>query len=114
ASAALQGLVSGAVISQVSGQPGNDDASILIRGIGTFNDNSPLVIIDGIPSGLRDVNPRDIESVSVLKDAASAAIYGNRASNGVILITTKQGKAGSVKVSYNMNYGTQNVTQMPE
>lgn len=113
-SLALQGKVAGAFISQTSGQPGNDDASILIRGVGTFGNSQPLVIIDGIVGDLRDVNPKDLASVSILKDAASAAIYGNRAANGVILITTKRGKSGEMKMEYTGYYGVQNVTQMPE
>ena len=88
---ALQGL-NGLYINQAGGQPGADDATIRIRGIGTLNNNNPLVLVDGVEYNLRDINPNDIESISVLKDAASASIYGNRAANGVILITTKTGK----------------------
>ena len=76
-----------------SNQPGNDNATITVRGQGTLNESAPLVIIDGAEAGINTVNPQDIESISILKDAASAAIYGSRAANGVILITTKQGKA---------------------
>mgnify|MGYP000458866017 CR=1 FL=1 len=82
-------------VTQLSGQPGDDGSSINIRGIGTLNDSSPLIIIDGFESSFDKVDPKDIESISVLKDAASAAIYGNKAANGVILITTKKGKAES-------------------
>lgn len=98
---ALAGLAAGVQVSATSNQPGNDNASITVRGQGTLNDSSPLVIIDGVEASINSVNPQDIESMSVLKDAASAAIYGSRAANGVILITTKQGKAGSLKVDYN-------------
>ena len=100
----LQGNVAGAFISQTSGQPGNDGATIQIRGIGTFNNTSPLVIIDGMEGSLDAVNPKDIESVSILKDAASCAIYGNRASNGVILITTKRGTNKAPTISFSANY----------
>ncbi len=113
-SLALQGKVAGAFISQISGQPGNDDATILIRGVGTFGNSQPLVIIDGVVGDLRDVNPRDLASVSILKDAASSAIYGNRAANGVILITTKRGESGEMKMEYSGYSGVQNVTVMPE
>jgi TonB-dependent SusC/RagA subfamily outer membrane receptor len=80
---------------------GNDDASIKVRGQGTLNDSSPLVIIDGAEASINTVNPQDIETMTVLKDAASSAIYGSRAANGVILITTKQGKSGKIKLDYN-------------
>ncbi len=114
ASSALQGQVAGAFISQNGAQPGNDQATILIRGIGSLGNNNPLVIIDGMEGSLKDVNPKDMESVSVLKDAASAAIYGNRASNGVILITTKRGKKGKNKIEYTGYLGVQSVTDFPE
>ena len=114
ASAALQGKVAGAYIQQNSGQPGKDDATILIRGLGTFNDNTPLVIIDGMQAALNDVNPKDIEAISVLKDAASTAIYGNRAANGVLLITTKRGQIDKMQIDYTGYYGVQSVTSMPK
>jgi TonB-linked SusC/RagA family outer membrane protein len=98
---ALAGMAAGVQVSSASNQPGNDDASITVRGQGTLNDASPLVIIDGVESSINSVNPQDIESMSILKDAASAAIYGSRAANGVILITTKQGKSGTLKLDYN-------------
>jgi TonB-dependent SusC/RagA subfamily outer membrane receptor len=89
----LQGAIPGVQINQGSGEPGNEGVSIRIRGKGTFSGagSDPLVLIDGVQGKFSDVNPNDIENVSVLKDAASAAIYGSRAANGVILITTKQG-----------------------
>ncbi|MDR1673016.1 MAG: TonB-dependent receptor plug domain-containing protein [Bacteroidales bacterium] len=90
ASQALQGLT-GLYVNQEGGQPGDDVATIRIRGIGTLGDNNPLVLVNGIEYSLKDINPEDIENISVLKDAASAAIYGNRAANGVILVTTKRG-----------------------
>jgi TonB-dependent starch-binding outer membrane protein SusC len=114
ASIALQGKVAGAFISQNSGQPGYDNASILIRGVGTFNNTAPLVMIDGMEGSLNDVNPKDIASISVLKDASSSAIYGNRAANGVILITTKRGRQDKMNVEYTGYYGVQKVTSMPE
>ena len=100
-SQALAGLAAGVNVSSGSNIPGDDNASILVRGQGTLNSSSPLIIIDGVEQGINTVNPQDIESVSVLKDAASASIYGSRAANGVILITTKKGKSGNIKVDYN-------------
>lgn len=99
-SQALAGLAAGVNVTSTSNQPGDNNAKIRVRGVGTLNDAAPLVIIDGVESGINTVNPADIESMSILKDAASAAIYGSRAANGVILITTKKGSAGSIKVNY--------------
>lgn len=98
---ALSGLAAGVSVQMSSNQPGNDDAAIKVRGQGTLNDSSPLVIIDGAEASINTVNPQDIETMTVLKDAASSAIYGSRAANGVILITTKQGKSGKIKLDYN-------------
>ncbi|SHG62118.1 TonB-linked outer membrane protein, SusC/RagA family, partial [Fodinibius roseus] len=92
ASQALGGKVSGLWVSQNSGQPGNDDALLRVRGWGTLNNSSPMVIIDGVEGSMAHINSNDIESVSVLKDAASAAIYGSKAANGVVLVTTKSGE----------------------
>jgi TonB-linked SusC/RagA family outer membrane protein len=114
ASQALQGTVSGVYALQSSGKPGDDNTVIDIRGVGTFGDNSPLVLIDGFPGSINDADPNDIQSISVLKDAASSAIYGNRAANGVILITTKRGSAGKVHVSYNGYAGIQSPTMLPK
>ena len=97
---ALAGMSAGVQVSQSSGRPGDDGSSIRIRGIGTLNNASPLVLIDGVEGTMDLVNPQDIENISVLKDAASSSIYGARAANGVILITTKKGKGGKLNVSY--------------
>ena len=106
---ALKGLASGVTVTSSSGQPGAA-SQIRIRGIGTINDSDPLFIVDGMPieGGLDYVNPSDIQSIEVLKDAASGAIYGTRAANGVVLVTTKQGVKGKTVVNYNMSYGWQN------
>jgi TonB-linked SusC/RagA family outer membrane protein len=107
---ALKGKVSGVQIISNSGQPGMD-AKIRIRGIGTVNDSDPLYIVDGMPSsnGINFLNPSDIESIEVLKDAASAAIYGARGANGVVLVTTKNGNKNSKTVfNYEFSYGFQN------
>ncbi len=92
ASQALGGNVTGVWVSQNSGQPGRDGAQLRVRGWGTLNNSNPLVIIDGIEGVFSQLNPNDIEGITVLKDAASAAIYGSKAANGVILVTTKTGK----------------------
>lgn len=98
-SSALSGLVPGLQAVQSSGMPGNNDASLLIRGLGTVNNASPLIVVDGMPDvDINRININDVESISVLKDATSASVYGSRAANGVILITTKSGK-GSKKTS---------------
>ena len=104
---ALEGTVTGVQVNNTYGAPGSDP-SIMIRGNGTINGStSPLYVIDGVPFGgnISDLNPADIESLTVLKDAASAALYGNRAANGVILITTKKGKSGRVNVSATVTQG---------
>lgn len=112
----LSGRVSGLFVQQASAQPGYDDAAIRIRGTNTYNNTGALVVVDGIPDrdgGLARINPADIETISVLKDA-SAAIYGARAANGVILITTKRGRVGKPKITYSGNYGWANPTQVPD
>lgn len=113
-SAGLQGLLPGVTVTQRSGQPGADTGTIRVRGTGTLNVSDPMVIVDGVESTMNDIDANDIESISVLKDAASAAIYGSKAANGVILITTKHGKAGKGSVTYAMNVGWQSATNIPE
>ena len=106
---ALKGLASGVTVTSASGQPGAA-SQVRIRGIGTINDSNPLYIVDGMPieGGIDYLNPSDIQSIEVLKDAASGAIYGTRAANGVILVTTKGGEKGKMRVNYNFSYGWQN------
>ncbi len=105
---ALQGKVPGVTVSTESGAPGSN-VSVRIRGVGTINNNDPLYVVDGVPTKSINnvVSPNDIESMTVLKDGASAAIYGSRAGNGVVLVTTKQGSLGAPKVSYNGYFGMQ-------
>jgi TonB-linked SusC/RagA family outer membrane protein len=106
---ALQGLTSGVQITANSGQPGSN-FKVRIRGVGTIGNAEPLYIVDGVPTSDVDyLNPSEIESVDILKDAASSAIYGAQAANGVVLITTKKGKAGEMHISYDGYYGVQNV-----
>lgn len=105
---AMKGKLSGIQIISESGQPGAA-SKIRIRGIGTINDSNPLYVIDGMPSSdINHLNPSDIESIEVLKDAASAAIYGARGANGVILMTTKKGAKGNTRLNYEFSYGVQN------
>lgn len=110
----LAGKTAGIIANTRSGEPGEDGATITIRGKGTLGDTSPLIVVDGIADrSFSRLNPDDIESISVLKDA-SAAIYGARAANGVILVTTKRGKGGKVKVSYNGSYTIAQPTKIPD
>lgn len=101
----LQGLAPGVTVTNAGGQPGNDTGKILIRGLGSFNVSSPMVLIDGVEGDMNVVDPNDIESISVLKDASSAAIYGSKAANGVILITTKRGSNSKPRLTYNALFG---------
>ncbi|WP_284284712.1 SusC/RagA family TonB-linked outer membrane protein [Portibacter lacus] len=115
ASQALQGQVSGVWINQNSGEPGQDGASIRIRGIGTLNNPNPLILVDGIEAPFDSVDPNDIASITVLKDAASAAIYGSRAANGVVLVTTKRGKLNSKPTfNYTGYAGSTEVNSTPD
>ena len=114
-SSGLQGLMPSVAITGTNGAPGQDAGKIRVRGIGTLNEAGPYILVDGIETGtLSAVDPNDIESISVLKDAASAAIYGSKAANGVVLITTKRGKTGQTKISYSGYLSFQNATNMIE
>lgn len=115
-SEALQGRVSGVQVSTTTGAPGAG-VSVRVRGVGSINSsNEPLYIIDGIPSdnGLNAINPSDIQNITVLKDASTAAVYGSRASNGVVLVTTKKGELGKPQVSYNGQTGFQTHGHLPK
>lgn len=114
-SSMLAGKVPGVFVTQNSGQPGRDNATVRIRGVGTMNDSNPLILIDGMEGDLNAVDPKDIESISVLKDASSAAIYGNRAANGVIIVTTKKGKKNEkLSINYNGSVGFQLASRIPD
>ena len=111
---AMQSSTPGVQITSASSQPGKG-YKVYIRGMGTIGDSQPLYVIDGVAGGNLDgINPNDIESIDVLKDAASAAIYGSRAANGVILVTTKQGKVGKVEITYNGAFGWSNAYKRPQ
>lgn len=112
----LVGQIPGLMVVNRSGEPGSDDSDIRIRGINTLNNSTSLVIIDGIANrdgGLARINPNDIESITILKDA-SAAIYGAQAANGVIMVTTKRGKAGAPEIGLTLNYGMNQPTRLPK
>ncbi|WP_236970200.1 SusC/RagA family TonB-linked outer membrane protein [Membranihabitans marinus] len=111
---ALQGQVSGLNVVRTGGQPGNQTIDFKIRGASTFTSNPVLTIIDGVPSSLDRINPNDIESISVLKDAASASIYGSRAAGGVILVTTKSGGSGKPRINIKSTISLQDPTRWPE
>lgn len=122
----FQGLMPGVAVNDLGGSPGKSNATIRVRGITTFNingsstsgydlgKNDALIIVDGIEQQLSDINPDDIESVSILKDAASTAIYGSRATNGVVLITTKRAKGSKVQVDYHGYYAIQKSNNVPK
>lgn len=113
-SQALQGGITGISVSQGSGLPGGDAATVKIRGVSTLGNSEPLVLVDGIPMDMNHLDPNTIESVTVLKDAAAAAVYGARAANGVIVVKTKRGMVGKVNVNYSGYAGIQKATYMPD
>ena len=116
-SSGLQGMLPGVTVVNSSGQPGESNSTIRVRGIGTIGNANPLILIDGVEGDISAINPEDIESVSVLKDAASAAIYGARAANGVLLVTTKktqEASAGKTRVTLGAYVGFQTPTRLPE
>ena len=102
------GVLPGVSTMQASGQPGSTDATILIRGQSSWNNNTPLFVVDGVERDFNDLDPNEIESISVLKDASATAVYGVKAANGVILITTKRGTKGKPKINFSANWGIKN------
>jgi len=112
----LQGKLPGLSLTQNSGEAGNEGLTLRVRGLGTNSSagSSPLVIVDGLPGSLSNLDPQNIESITLLKDAASAAIYGTRAANGVLLVTTKQGTSGRLQLSYDYNLGITKPTALPK
>jgi TonB-linked SusC/RagA family outer membrane protein len=111
----LTGQMSGVSVTQTTGKPGADAGTIRVRGVGSFGATpEPLVLIDGLVGSLSDLNPSEIDNISVLKDASSAAIYGSRSANGVILITTKHGAEGKTRVTYNGSVGVSEASELPE
>ena len=115
AGAALSGTTAGVFVSQNSGEAGQDEISIRIRGVSTLNNSAPLVIIDGIEGDINLLNPNDIESISILKDAASGAIYGSRASNGVVVVKTKRGSRNqAAQFQYSGTFGSSSAVKLPD
>ena len=110
----MQGRMPGVTITQNTGQPGKEGIKIRIRGVGTMNNSDPMILVDGLESTMSDVNPADIESITTLKDASAASIYGTRAANGVILITTKRGVEGAPKITYSGYTGFQTPVNLPD
>ncbi len=110
----LQGTAPGVTVTQRSGQPGRDGGAIRIRGIGTLSDSNPLVLVDGVEMSINNIDPGTIDNISVLKDAASSAIYGSRAANGVVLVTTKRAKKNQTSLTYNGYYGWEAPTNLPK
>ncbi|MDP4272592.1 MAG: carboxypeptidase-like regulatory domain-containing protein, partial [Bacteroidota bacterium] len=113
-SQALVGKLSGITTRQESGEPGNDNANIYVRGIGTTQGGSPLSLVDGVERSFSNLDPSEIESVTILKDAAAAAVYGIRGANGVILVTTRRGLENKPTVTYTTSYTLSSSTRMPE
>ncbi len=113
---ALQGKAAGVQVTQSSGRPGAP-VNVRIRGVGTVNNTEPLYVVDGIPMNNTDIlsiSPNDIESMTVLKDASATAIYGSRAANGVVMITTKRGESGKIKVQFSSYAGVSNIYKVPD
>lgn len=113
-SQALQGGTTGILVTQGSGLPGGDAASIKIRGVASLLGSDPLVLVDGVEFDMDKIDPATVENITVLKDAAAASMYGTRAANGVILVTTKRGQVGKLDISYNGYYGIQNLLNKPD
>ena len=109
----LAGQLSGVTTVQYSGEPGSDAATIFVRGKGTWSDSSPLIQVDGVERSMSDINPEDIESITVLKDASATAVFGVRGANGVILVTTKRGAQGKATVNVNTSFSILTPTALP-
>ncbi len=111
---AFGGRLTGLITRQGSGEPGNDDADMYIRGISSTGNNQPLLVVDGIPRSFNQLDPQTIETITVLKDAAAAAPYGVAGANGVVLVTTRMGKSGTPSLTFNSSFGIQNLNAIPE
>ena len=110
----LQGMAPSVTVVDLGGEPGSANTNIRVRGVTTLGNNNPLFIIDGVAQNFSDINPNDIESITILEDATSTAIYGSRAANGVVVIQTKRGREGDIRVSFNSAVDFQNLTIVPE
>lgn len=110
----LVGQLSGVTTVQYSGEPGSDAANIFVRGQATWVDSAPLVQVDGVERSMSDIDPNEIESITVLKDAPATAVFGVRGANGVILITTKRGNEGKARISISSTFSAQKPTNLIE
>ncbi len=111
---AIAGKLSGVLTMQQSGEPGNDDAEIIIRGLSSWNGSSPLALVDGVERDFRDLDPNEIESFSVLKDASATAVFGARGADGVVIVTTKRGREGKPKLNISTSVGMEKATRIPD
>lgn len=111
---ALTGKLAGVLTFQTSGQPGKNDASIFIRGLSSWNGSSPLVLVDGVERNFKELDPNEVKTISVLKDASATAVFGAKGANGVILVTSKTGSKGRAKMNLSVDYGIENPTHLPQ
>ncbi|MEI7423287.1 MAG: TonB-dependent receptor [Prolixibacteraceae bacterium] len=111
---AIAGKLSGVLTIQQTGEPGNDDSEVIIRGVSSWNGSAPLTLVDGVERDYKDLNPDEIATVSVLKDASSTAVFGAKGANGVIIVTTKRGSLGKPQMSFTASYGLNKATRMPD
>ncbi|MDE6270241.1 MAG: SusC/RagA family TonB-linked outer membrane protein, partial [Muribaculaceae bacterium] len=111
---AMAGKLPGVSTVQYSGRPGGDDPTILVRGVGSFNGSSPLILVDGVERSFSQIDPNEVEDISILKDASATAVFGVRGANGVIIVTTKRGQEGKTDISFSASYGIQQVANFIE
>lgn len=111
---ALSGKLSGVLTMQQSGQPGSNDADIIIRGVSSWNGSEPLVLVDGVERDFKSLDPNEINTISVLKDASATAVFGAKGANGVVIVTSKRGAIGKPKLDFSASYGVQKATRIPD
>lgn len=111
---AIAGKLSGILTMQQTGEPGNDDAEIIIRGLSSWNSSNPLTLVDGVERDFKDIDPNEINTISVLKDASATAVFGAKGANGVIIVTTKRGALGKPKLDFSASYGIEKATRIPD
>ena len=111
---AIAGKLSGVLTMQDSGEPGNDHSEIIIRGLSSWNGSQPLIMVDGVERDFKDMDPNEIATISVLKDASATAVFGAKGANGVVLVTTKRGTLGKPKLDFTASYGMSRATRIPD
>jgi TonB-dependent SusC/RagA subfamily outer membrane receptor len=111
---AIAGKLSGVLTMQSQGQPGSNDSEIIIRGLSSWNGSAPLVLVDGVERDFTELDPNEIQTISVLKDASATAVFGAKGANGVIIVTTKRGKLGKAKLDMSASFGLQKATRIPD